>query len=495
VIVEELEKLVRRYLSTGMTVVVVLIAPVTAGGTGDTGTGDPAVIAIEPGELPVPGPATAGTGALDPAAGRAGDRDGSTATGGRSEDPGTRDGTDRHRDGPGGGDRAEDRDGYGQDGTGRDDGTGGRDGYGRDGTGQDGADRVDEDRADRDEGVTAAEVHGWGTPDRVDDFTGGTEQWDIYDGPGHAGQGIRSPDAVSVADGILTITGDSAGTTAGMAWNPGQKYGRWEGRVRAPASDPSYNALLLLWPDAENFPVGGEIDFMEMLDHTRQTTSMFLHYGPNNDQLHGEVQIDGTRWNNWAVEWTPTHIAAFVNGDEWWRTERTDTFPPGPMHLCIQLDWFPDGGTPQESVMHVDWVRQYSLDGGSAGGDVRDSPGDDDPDTREGGLREDDRSDPGLRDGEAGDGRSGDELDGRAGPSAQGDRGADVTGTGDRSDVGAGAEGMPRGVPERESQPESQPESWWSGSEPGTGSGSGPGSPAGFEGPVRGLIRRVAGVW
>jgi hypothetical protein len=32
------------------------------------------------------------------------------------------------------------------------------------------------------------------------------------------------------------------------------------------------------------------------------------------------------------------------------------------MHLCIQLDWFPEGDTPRESVMQVDWVRQYSLD-------------------------------------------------------------------------------------------------------------------------------------
>jgi hypothetical protein len=39
------------------------------------------------------------------------------------------------------------------------------------------------------------------------------------------------------------------------------------------------------------------------------------------------------------------------------------------MHLCIQLDWFPKGDSPKESVMHVDWVKQYSLDGaGDTGG-------------------------------------------------------------------------------------------------------------------------------
>ncbi|GAA3073803.1 hypothetical protein GCM10010464_42360 [Pseudonocardia yunnanensis] len=235
------------------------------------------------------------------------------------------------------------------------------------------------------EGTTAAEQHGWGTPNREDDFSSGTDQWDIYDGPGHGGEGTRSPSAVSVEDGILTITGDSSGTTAGMAWNPGQKYGRWEGRVRAPVSDPSYNALLLLWPDAEDFPVGGEIDFMEMMDHTRQKTDIFIHYGKDNSQVNGSVEIDGTEWHNWAVEWTPEAITAYVDGEEWYRTTDTSIFPPGPMHLCIQLDWFPEGDTPKQSIMEVDWVRQYSLDGstddnGTTG--KRSSAGEDDDNER-----------------------------------------------------------------------------------------------------------------
>jgi licheninase len=223
--------------------------------------------------------------------------------------------------------------------------------------------------------TSAAAAFGWGEPNRVDEFDGPLgESWNVYDGPGHADNGRRTPDAVSIEDGILTITGDPEGNTAGMAWGPGQKYGRWEGRVRAPASDESYNALLLLWPDAEDFPVGGEIDFMEMMDHTRQTTNIFLHYGEDNDQVVGEVRIDATQWHNWAVEWTPDHVAAFVDGKEWWRTEDTDILPPRAMHLCIQLDWFPEDGDGevQESTMHVDWVKRYPLDAGTEPGAVED---------------------------------------------------------------------------------------------------------------------------
>ncbi|OLT10415.1 hypothetical protein BJF78_28990 [Pseudonocardia sp. CNS-139] len=208
--------------------------------------------------------------------------------------------------------------------------------------------------------MTAAQRYGWGAPSRVESFDGPLGPgWSLYDGPGHAGNGRRTPAAASVANGVLTITGDAAGNTAGMAWNPGAMYGRWEGRVRAPASDPSYNALLLLWPDAENFPVGGEIDFMEMTDHTRQETELFLHYGADNDQIHDAVRVDGTQWHNWAVEWTPTRISAYVDGVEWFRTTDTSIFPPGPMHLCIQLDWFPEGGAVRTSRMYVDWVAYY----------------------------------------------------------------------------------------------------------------------------------------
>ena len=55
-----------------------------------------------------------------------------------------------------------------------------------------------------------------------------------------------------------------------------------------------------------------------------------------------------------------------MDGEEWWSTTDTSIFPPGPMHLCIQLDWFPKGGDVQESYMYVDWVKQYPLDGSGA---------------------------------------------------------------------------------------------------------------------------------
>lgn len=353
----EIEELIRRYLSTGMTVLVLIVGPTTGG--------DP------------PRPDDTKVMIIDPGAGTSDNGPGGTPGPGdapHNPDNTGADGTDPERSSPGDTGTGPERKPPDRSDTGTDrSGTGtGNDRSGTTSTG---------------DGSTAAERYGWGRPDRSDDFSGtSTGRWEVYDGPGHADKGMRSPSAVSLKDGVLTITGDATGTTGGLAWNPGQKYGRWEGRVRAATGDGSYDALLLLWPDAEDFPVGGEIDFMEMQDPTRQTTDIFIHHGPDNSQVNGEVQIDGTEWHNWAVEWTPEAIVAYVDGEEWYRTTDTSIFPPGPMHLSIQLDWFPQGATTEGSAMMVDWVRQYSLDNagvspnsGPSGGDPTSGPTGSDP--------------------------------------------------------------------------------------------------------------------
>ncbi|MCF7553834.1 family 16 glycosylhydrolase [Pseudonocardia sp. WMMC193] len=216
-----------------------------------------------------------------------------------------------------------------------------------------------------DGGTSAAERLGWGTPTHAEEFSSNVLRgWGLYDGAGHEGKGRRSPSAVTIKDGVLTITGTANGTTGGMAWQLDKsKYGRWEGRMRAPVGDPDYHALFLLWPDAENWPVGGEVDFMETSAADRQSTDGFLHYGANNSQLHASVKLDVTQWHNWAVEWTDKKITYYVDGVEWFSTTNKETFPPGPMHLAIQLDWFPEGGTQKTTQMQVDWVRFYALPG------------------------------------------------------------------------------------------------------------------------------------
>ena len=128
--------------------------------------------------------------------------------------------------------------------------------------------------------------------------------------------------------------------------------------------DPDYHAVLLLWPDSEDEGgYGGEIDFMENSDATRQNTEMFVHYGDEDTQLHGDVDVDATQWHNWAVEWSPDHITAFLDGKQWWSTALAAAQPPGPMHMTVQLDQFRDGGGLMPSNLQVDWVRYYPITG------------------------------------------------------------------------------------------------------------------------------------
>lgn len=211
--------------------------------------------------------------------------------------------------------------------------------------------------------VTAAERYGWRAPKYSTDFTSlaALSSWYLYDSVGHAGNGTRSPNAISFADNVMTITGDSAGQSEGIASSTGQKYGAWEVRVRAPAGAADYDPVVLLWPDAENWPRGGEIDFMEIYrDPTRQNVGATLHYSAKNKQVGGNVTIDATQWHNYAVSWTPTAITVYVDGTPFYRTTNKAVFPPGSMHLCIQLDAVGTDFSPG-AQMQVAWARQYSL--------------------------------------------------------------------------------------------------------------------------------------
>lgn len=209
---------------------------------------------------------------------------------------------------------------------------------------------------------TAAKAFDWGEPTRRSDFDGTTvpPDWHPYGPePGHAKNGTRTPDAVTVGGGAMSINGTQDGTTGAVSWHPGQQYGRWEACVRADEGSGGLNALLLLWPVEENFPVGGEIDWMENMSDDRQETSFFLHYGADNQQEYGSVKHDSTQWSAWALEWTPEKMTAYVNGKEWYSTSQTDHFPPGAMNMTMQLDYFGNAGGP--SAMHMDWANQWAL--------------------------------------------------------------------------------------------------------------------------------------
>ncbi|WP_256214079.1 glycoside hydrolase family 16 protein [Arthrobacter sp. ov118] len=214
-------------------------------------------------------------------------------------------------------------------------------------------------------GSQAATVRGWGAVVAGDEFskTGAPDstKWSVFKGTGHAGKGVRSPQAWSVANGVATVSGNSAGTTGGMSAKfAQQKYGKWETRMRTNARDPKYHPVLILWPNNNTSPNCAEIDYAEGSTNTAQI-KFFLHYacGGSSFQTTAAKTIDTTQWHNYAVEWTPAGITGYIDGVKTFSDTNPAHLPTVGMHQTLQLDWFPDGSATKPSQMQVDWVRVY----------------------------------------------------------------------------------------------------------------------------------------
>ncbi|WP_334172710.1 family 16 glycosylhydrolase, partial [Sinomonas sp.] len=216
------------------------------------------------------------------------------------------------------------------------------------------------------DGTQAAVTQGWGPVVAGDEFNTGTAPdpnlWEVYDSAGNAGQGVRSPSAVTVANGMLTISGDAYGTTGGLAAKfARQQYGRWEARMRTSARDPKYHPVMILWPDSNNSPTCAETDYAE---GNSDTTSIkfFLHYGCSGSgtQTFADKVLDTTQWHNYAVDWSPAGVIGYVDGVEWFRDSNPAHIPAESMHQTLQLDWFPNGTPTTPTQMNVDWVRVYA---------------------------------------------------------------------------------------------------------------------------------------
>ena len=215
------------------------------------------------------------------------------------------------------------------------------------------------------DGTQAATTLGWGSVVAGDEFsyTGAPDstKWGVYNGPGHSGQGVRSPSAWSVANGLATVSGDAAGTTGGMSAKfAQQKYGRWESRMKTSARDPQYHPVMILWPANNASPNCAEVDYAE---GSSDTTMMkfFLHYacGGSGSQTTAAQPIDSTQWHNYAVEWTAAGITGYIDGVKTFTDTNPAHIPTVAMHQTLQLDWFPDGSATKPSQMMVDWVRVY----------------------------------------------------------------------------------------------------------------------------------------
>lgn len=208
----------------------------------------------------------------------------------------------------------------------------------------------------------AGAARNWGAPRFVDDFNRTTvgSNWTLYNGTGHNGNGRRVPSAWSMNGQYIRVTGASNGDSGGASLNQSLVTGgKIETRMRAAAGDKDYHPVLLLWPDAEDWPVGGEVDYSETFAANRQQVNFFLHYSASNQQTSASKAIDVTQWHNYAVDWTATCITGYIDNVQWFQDCNPAHLPPRKVHPTIQLDAFRGTGPYVVSTMDVDWMKLY----------------------------------------------------------------------------------------------------------------------------------------
>lgn len=236
------------------------------------------------------------------------------------------------------------------------------------------------------EGPTAAAQRAWGAPSWSDEFSGSTlnPAWGVYDSPGHAGNGLRRPSQVSVADGVMTQTGTADTVSAGMMLQGNDaRDGRWEVRARAEQDTAStgraYHVVVALIPVGVPYNLGErDVDFLEG-DIGEGVAAFFLHHPPNK-QDYAIIPLDLTSWHTFAIEITQQHVTWFVDGRPVVTDRRQQAIPTTLLGLNIQLDANESTGM-RAGRLQVDWARYYPLPGGNVEAPAAPAPstGDYDP--------------------------------------------------------------------------------------------------------------------
>jgi hypothetical protein len=145
------------------------------------------------------------------------------------------------------------------------------------------------------------------------------------------------------------------------------KYWRLEWRVRLYSINPQgsghrYHGVLILWPDSDQWPQGGEDDFYENLADAGTFTA-YIHI-PGNDPggQHAFEDIrplDLQNWHNVAFERSRTGVTGWIDGQQVFKVTDSNIQVPGPLHVTTQLDsFYPSGMEPAR--MEHQWLRIYN---------------------------------------------------------------------------------------------------------------------------------------
>jgi beta-glucanase (GH16 family) len=141
----------------------------------------------------------------------------------------------------------------------------------------------------------------------------------------------------------------------------GLLYGRYVVRFRADPV-PGYKTAWLLWPDSENWPHDGEIDFPE--GDLSETIGGFVHYqggASGSDQAAFDSNAGYTRWHTATITWLPGKVTLRLDNTIV-GTVRTRV-PNTPMHWVMQTETSIGGAPPARDAtgdVLIDWVAVYA---------------------------------------------------------------------------------------------------------------------------------------
>ena len=157
-----------------------------------------------------------------------------------------------------------------------------------------------------------------------------------------------------------------------------QQYGRFEARIKMPYGQGLWPAFWMLGSDFETvgWPNCGEIDIMEFRGQSLYESTGALHgpgYSGGNSLYSARASQSSLAavFHTYAVEWSPTSIKWFVDGDMY--MERTPASIPANTTWAFDHEFFmilnvavggsflgnPDASTVFPQEMQVDYVRVY----------------------------------------------------------------------------------------------------------------------------------------
>ncbi len=217
-------------------------------------------------------------------------------------------------------------------------------------------------------------------------------KWSALSGPRRGA--VETPDTVSVANGLLTMTTytDAAGVHhTGFVSSEGKfaaRYGYFEARIRFHDAPGSWCAF---WISAHSVDFGGDPttngDEIDVVEHrvtdqsgwTELADMVALNvnwngYGPDKQTAQLVAHLpDGSKvqgeWHTYGVLWTATGYTYYVDGMQIWQPDAPISQIPEDVRLTCEVQdaswagYVPPGGygslATSTTRMDVDWVRVY----------------------------------------------------------------------------------------------------------------------------------------